>query len=228
MVLGLTGLGGPKYEYYSAALKELREMEQCDDYSGDVLEFLETLAPRYMKMDWDHGVSCAAGRAGRSGGFWWPWTLFRMYVPGGGGLGAELLVTHHPLIFQPPQSITDDTSVGRCILFLAARDMAAINAHTWTVLPGGQRLPGRALGLEETVVLESLRHRRPGAALGPAPCRTAGAGFPGGLPGAGKAALGLPRPAVCLRRPSGVPGGGGRRAAATGFGRPLTPAATPL
>ena len=41
--------------------------------------------------------------------------------------------------------------------------------------------------------------------------RTAGAGFPGGLPGAGKAALGLPRPAVCLRRPSGVPGGGGRR-----------------
>ena len=27
VVLGLTGLGGPKYEYYSAALKELREME---------------------------------------------------------------------------------------------------------------------------------------------------------------------------------------------------------
>ena len=27
VVLGLEGLGGPKYEYYSAALGELREME---------------------------------------------------------------------------------------------------------------------------------------------------------------------------------------------------------
>ena len=31
---------------------------------GDVLEFLETLAPRYMKMDWDH-VGLLCGRSGR-------------------------------------------------------------------------------------------------------------------------------------------------------------------
>ena len=171
---------------------------------GDVLEFLETLAPRYMKMDWDH-VGLLCGRSGREvRRILVALDPFQDVCQEAADWGAELLVTHHPLIFQPPQSITDDTSVGRCILFLAARDMAAINAHTnLDCAPGGVNdcLAGA----------ESLRHRRPGAALGPAPCRTAGAGFPGGLPGAGKAALGLPRPAVCLRRPSGVPGGGGRR-----------------
>ena len=40
---------------------------------GDVLEFLETLAPRYMKMDWDH-VGLLCGRSGRDGRR----TLFRM------------------------------------------------------------------------------------------------------------------------------------------------------
>ena len=88
--------------------------------------------------------------------------------------GAELLVTHHPLIFQPPRSITDDTSVGRCILFLAARDMAAINAHTnLDCAPGGVNdcLAG-ALGLEETVVLN--------------PSGTDGQGRPWGLLRAGR------------------------------------------
>ncbi len=44
--------------------------------------------------------------------------------------GAELLVTHHPLIFTPLKSVTDRDSVGRCLLYLAQHDIAAINAHT--------------------------------------------------------------------------------------------------
>ena len=44
--------------------------------------------------------------------------------------GAELIVTHHPLIFVPPHTVTDRDSVGRCILYLARHDIAAINAHT--------------------------------------------------------------------------------------------------
>ena len=122
---------------------------------GDVLEFLETLAPRYMKMDWDH-VGLLCGRSGREvRRILVALDPFQDVCQEAADWGAELLVTHHPLIFQPPQSITDDTSVGRCILFLAARDMAAINAHTnLDCAPGGVNdcLAG-ALGLEETVVL---------------------------------------------------------------------------
>lgn len=44
--------------------------------------------------------------------------------------GAELIVTHHPLIFVAPQSVTDRDSVGRCILYLARHGISAINMHT--------------------------------------------------------------------------------------------------
>ena len=67
-----------------------------------------------------------------------------------------------------------DAGVGRCILFLAARDMAAINAHTnLDCAPGGVNdcLAG-ALGLEETVVLN--------------PSGTDGQGRPWGLLRAGR------------------------------------------
>lgn len=44
----------------------------------EILTFLETLAPRYMKMEWDN-VGLLCGRpGGRSGGFWWPWIPLRM------------------------------------------------------------------------------------------------------------------------------------------------------
>ena len=51
---------------------------------------------------------------------------------------ADLLITHHPLIFQPVKSVTDDTSIGRTILKLIRNDISAINAHTnLDCAPGG-------------------------------------------------------------------------------------------
>ena len=112
--------------------------------------------------------SFAAGRAGRSGGFLVALDPFEDVCREAAEWGAELLVTHHPLIFQPVRALTDDTSVGRCLLFLAARDMAAINAHTnLDCAPRrGQRLPGRGLGTGGDGGATSLRRRRGGAALG--------------------------------------------------------------
>jgi dinuclear metal center YbgI/SA1388 family protein len=52
--------------------------------------------------------------------------------------GAQLIVTHHPVIFQAPKAITDETSVGRSILQLCAHGISAINAHTnLDCAPGG-------------------------------------------------------------------------------------------
>ena len=45
-------------------------------------------------------------------------------------VGADLIVTHHPLIFRAPKTITTDDTVGQCILFLASRGISAVNAHT--------------------------------------------------------------------------------------------------
>ena len=44
--------------------------------------------------------------------------------------GAELIVAHHPVIFSPVKSVTDESLVGRVLLELVENKMAAICAHT--------------------------------------------------------------------------------------------------
>lgn len=44
--------------------------------------------------------------------------------------GAELIVAHHPVIFNPVKSVTDESPVGRVLLELAEHKLAAICAHT--------------------------------------------------------------------------------------------------
>ena len=97
---------------------------------ADVLAFLETLAPRHMKMDWDNvGLLCGSKKT--------PVTKilvaldpFETVCQEASQKGAELIVTHHPLIFNPLKAITDETEVGRCIRLLCAKGISAINAHT--------------------------------------------------------------------------------------------------
>lgn len=45
-------------------------------------------------------------------------------------LGAELIVSHHPVIFRPAKSVTDGDPDGRVLLALAEHRIAAICAHT--------------------------------------------------------------------------------------------------
>lgn len=44
--------------------------------------------------------------------------------------GAQLVVSHHPVIFHPVRSITDDDPTGKILLELTERGVAAICAHT--------------------------------------------------------------------------------------------------
>lgn len=43
---------------------------------------------------------------------------------------CELIVSHHPVIFRPAKSITDESLVGKCLLTLVENHVAAICAHT--------------------------------------------------------------------------------------------------
>ncbi|MBQ1281584.1 MAG: Nif3-like dinuclear metal center hexameric protein [Oscillospiraceae bacterium] len=97
---------------------------------NDILAFVETLAPRYMKMEWDN-VGLLCGRGGKE-----VTKLMVALDPFYGvcseaaAWGADVLVTHHPLIFRPAASVTDRDPVGRSILCLIENGIAAINAHT--------------------------------------------------------------------------------------------------
>lgn len=53
-------------------------------------------------------------------------------------IGAQVLVTHHPLIFEPIKEVTARSHVGRSVLRLASKDISLIAAHTnWDCASGG-------------------------------------------------------------------------------------------
>ena len=124
---------------------------------ADVLKFMEGVAPRSMKMDWDNvGLLCGSRNA--------PVTKilvaldpFEQVVQEAADWGAELIVTHHPIIFQAMKSITDDTSIGRSILQLCRHGIAAINAHTnLDQAPGGVNdVLARTLELQNIQVINA-------------------------------------------------------------------------
>lgn len=66
-------------------------------------------------------------------------------------LGCQLVVAHHPVIFQPVRSVTDADPTGRTLLRLAERGVAAICAHTNldAVQGGVNDCLAQALGLRD-------------------------------------------------------------------------------
>ena len=97
---------------------------------ADILQFVESLAPRELKMEWDNVGLLCGGKDRQVTKILVALDPFEHVCKEAADWGAELLVTHHPLIFVAPKSITDDTSVGRAIQILCARGISAINAHT--------------------------------------------------------------------------------------------------
>ncbi len=121
---------------------------------ADILAFIQTLAPEEMKEHWDHvGLNC--GRLDR------PVTKilvaldpFRDVCEEALEMEAELLVTHHALIWTPG-FVTDQDEQGRNTLFLIENNIACINAHTnLDCAPGGVNdILAAKLGLENIQVI---------------------------------------------------------------------------
>ena len=122
---------------------------------NDILLFLEKLAPNSMKMDWDNvGLLCGS-KTKEVRKILVALDPFESVCKEAAALSADLLVTHHPLIFQPVKVLTDDTSIGRAILTLIQNDISAINAHTnLDCAPGGVNdVLAQKLGLQDIQVI---------------------------------------------------------------------------
>ncbi len=123
---------------------------------ADVLNFVETLAPRVMKMDWDNVGLLCGGRNRTVTKVLVALDPFEGVCKEAAAWGADLIVTHHALIFQPVPAVTDDSAVGRSIQLLCREGISAINAHTnLDCAPGGvnDRL-AQTLGLKGISVVD--------------------------------------------------------------------------
>lgn len=123
---------------------------------ADILNFIEALAPRSMKEHWDN-VGLNAGRRDKE--------VHKILVAldpfphvceEAKAWSADLLVTHHALIWKPG-FVTDETTWGRSVLFLIENGMAHINAHTnLDQAPGGVNdVLARTLGLQDIRVINA-------------------------------------------------------------------------
>ncbi|MBX2989569.1 MAG: Nif3-like dinuclear metal center hexameric protein [Bacteroidetes bacterium] len=65
---------------------------------------------------------------------------------------ANLLISHHPLLFRPPKSITPQDEVGRCIRALIERDINLYAAHTNLDFTRG----GTSFAIAEALALQSV------------------------------------------------------------------------
>ena len=122
---------------------------------SDILQYMETIAPLYMKESWDNvGLLCGS-RSTPVSKILVALDPFEHVCREAAEWGAELIVTHHPIIFQAMKSITDETSIGRGILLLCRHGISAINAHTnLDCTPGGVNdVLARTLRLENIAVI---------------------------------------------------------------------------
>ncbi|MCI8871110.1 MAG: Nif3-like dinuclear metal center hexameric protein [Lawsonibacter sp.] len=122
---------------------------------ADILRSLDRWAPFETQMDFDNsGFLVGRGRRGVKK------ILVTLDVTEEAAeeadqWGAELIVSHHPVIFHPVKAITDESVTGRILLRLLECGMAAICAHTnLDAAKGGVNdCLARALGLRQTELL---------------------------------------------------------------------------
>lgn len=132
-----------------------------------IYEFIQTLAPEYMAMDWDH-VGLLCGRMDRK--------VTKVLVAldpfyhvceEAKALGCELLVTHHPSIWKL-ETVNDQTVSGRTLLYLIENGISALNAHTnLDCAPNGVNDQlAKILGLRNIEVIDPSGEDESGRAYG--------------------------------------------------------------
>lgn len=134
----------------------------------EIEEFLFTLAPKYMKEDWDNvGHLCGHAEAEVTRVLV-ALDPFECVIEEARAMGAQLVVSHHPLIFGAAKSVTDADATGRALLAAIEGGVAVISMHTnLDSAPGGVNdCLAVALGLEDVSVLAPAGEDAQGRAYG--------------------------------------------------------------
>ena len=70
---------------------------------------------------------------------------------------ADMLITHHPMIFSPVRRVTDEDMIGRRLITLIGNDISYYAMHTNYDTRGMADLSAAMLGLLECTVLEEVK-----------------------------------------------------------------------
>ena len=120
----------------------------------EIIEVIENTYPKHAAMGWDN-VGLLVGRTEKE--------VKRIFVAlevtdevlsKAIESGADMIVTHHPLIFSPLKRITDEHFIGSRVVKLLQHDISYYAMHTNYDVLGMADLSERILGLCDTEVFE--------------------------------------------------------------------------
>lgn len=120
----------------------------------EIVQVIEAAYPREAALDFDN-VGLLAGRAEKE--------VKRVYIALDATdavidraveEGADMLITHHPLIFSPLKKVTDEDFVSRRVVKLIQNDISYYAMHTNYDVLGMAELAEKILGIRNTEVLD--------------------------------------------------------------------------
>lgn len=120
----------------------------------DIMKVIETTYPKHAALEWDN-VGLLVGRTQKE--------VKKIYVALDATdeviddailRGADMLITHHPLLFSPLKQITDEHFIGSRVVKLLQHDISYYAMHTNYDVLGMAELSGAILGLSDMEVLE--------------------------------------------------------------------------
>ena len=115
-----------------------------------IIEELELIAPSRLKCPWDNVGLLVGDEAQRISRVLVCLDITRENVRAAVDFGADLIVSHHPLIFEPMKNITENTVTGGIVRTLIQNNISAFCMHTsFDIADGGMNdLLAHKLGLE--------------------------------------------------------------------------------
>lgn len=96
----------------------------------DIRDYFEKAVPGYMKFDFDNVGMLVGFCETEVRTVLTALDITDAVVEEAAGIGAQLIVSHHPLIFDPLKRVTDDDLVGRKIIRMIRCGISAICLHT--------------------------------------------------------------------------------------------------
>lgn len=129
----------------------------------NIIEIIEATYPKNMALEWDN-VGLLVGRTEKE--------VEKIYVAldatdevidAAAAWGADMLVTHHPMIFSALKKITDEDFIAKRVVKLLQNDISYYAMHTNYDVLGMADLSGEILGLQESKVLEVTTSPEDGA-----------------------------------------------------------------
>jgi len=119
-----------EYSIFNSVLSGLGNRVIVDPTVSDIINVMESLAPRSLAEEWDNVGLQVGNPAHRVKNIWIALDPTYAVVKAACRKKVDLLITHHPLLFKPLQSLNFSTPQGAIIDLAVQHQLAIFAAHT--------------------------------------------------------------------------------------------------